>query len=121
MYVIVLKKKITLCLARAFLWLSCSTCLLVKHADANTDTRHARLRSAIVIDVIVHRHTAGPFESHGRKQLSYHRLVGFSILSGQFKITLSEQQLVDCDTVDSACNEGLLDNGFALAEKIHVH
>ena len=30
---------------------------------------------------------------------------------------LREQQLVVCDTVDSACQRGLMDNGFALAEK----
>ena len=37
-------EKITSCLARFFLWLSCCTCLLVKDADANTDTRHTRLQ-----------------------------------------------------------------------------
>ena len=31
--------------------------------------------------------------------------------------TMSQQQLVDCDTIDSARNGGLMDNGFDFAEK----
>ena len=31
--------------------------------------------------------------------------------------TMSEQQLVDCDTVDYACDSGLVSNGFDFAEK----
>ena len=31
--------------------------------------------------------------------------------------TTSEQQPVDCDTVDSACDSGLMANGFEFAEK----
>ena len=31
--------------------------------------------------------------------------------------TMSQQQLADCDTIDSARNGGLMDNGFDFAEK----
>ena len=44
--------------------------------------------SAIVIDVIVHCHTAGPFESKCTKQLSLSSCGWVLIRSGQFKITL---------------------------------
>ena len=30
---------------------------------------------------------------------------------------MSEQQLVDCDTVNYACDSGLMSNGFDFAEK----
>ena len=44
--------------------------------------------SAIVIDVIVHCHTAGALLSQtAENNCPYHRVVGFLILSGQFKIT----------------------------------
>ena len=46
-------------------------------------------RSAIVIDVIVHCHTAGALLSQSAENnCPYHRVVGVLILSGQFKITL---------------------------------
>ena len=45
--------------------------------------------SAIVIDVIVHSHTAGAVLSQtAENNCPYHRVVGFLILSGQFIITL---------------------------------
>ena len=45
--------------------------------------------SAIVIDVIVHCHTAGALLSQtAENNCPYHRVVGFLILSGQFIITL---------------------------------
>ena len=48
--------------------------------------------SAIVIDVIVHCHTAGALLSQtAENNCPYHRVVGFLILSGQFIITLAAE------------------------------
>ena len=42
--------------------------------------------------------------------------------SGKFYHTLSEQKLVDCGTVDSACNDEFMDNAFASCrEKWPMH
>ena len=50
--------------------------------------------SAIVIDVIVHCHTAGALLSQtAENNCPYHRVVGFLILSGQFIITNSDSML----------------------------
>ena len=52
-----------------------------------TGVRITVFSSAIVIDVIVPGHTAGPFESNGRKQLSLSSCGWVLIRSGQFKTT----------------------------------
>jgi len=43
-------------------------------------------------------------------------LEGAQQIAGGRLVSLSEQQLVDCDKVDSACQGGLMDNGFKYAE-----
>ena len=51
--------------------------------------------SAIVIDVIVHCHTAGALLSQtAENNCPYHRVVGFLILSGQFIITHASMPVI---------------------------
>ena len=53
--------------------------------------------SDIVIDVIVHCHTAGALLSQtAENNCPYHRVVGFLVLSGQFIITHLLQFLEEC-------------------------
>ena len=44
-------------------------------------------------------------------------LEGTWALSTSNFVSLSEQQFVHCDTTDSGCNGGLMDNAFAFAQK----
>ena len=44
-------------------------------------------------------------------------LEGAWALSTGNLVTLSEQQFVDCDTTDSGCNGGWMDNAFSFAQK----
>jgi len=44
-------------------------------------------------------------------------LEGANFLKSGKLVALSEQQFLDCDTVDSACNGGLMDNAFDYVQK----
>ena len=56
-----------------------------------------------------------------QERSSYHNAISGADFAAQpcyvaIVETLSEQQFVDCDTTDSGCNEGWMDNAFSFAK-----